>query len=562
MLNQSKGLWYLSLGQAVDVLGNGLLQSLLILYLTRSLHLQSHYAYALNAASISVMGFASLLCGYVAGRTSYVQALFLGGFLRVIAFSLFALGSLTALKWSFAFLAIGQGFSFTVYLVLLGQLYKPGDTRRYAGFTISYLLMNVSFIVSMAIGGYLVRYLGFGVTFLIGGACILGSLGIYYAGIQYIGSVRDGATALDPAVKPRDDIEINEPRDDIEINEPRDDVGINKLRDDVGRDSVIPRLDRGIQGRVGFLQNFLAVGYRRNKNALKQCRTLALFSLLGVPIAFLLFTSMRFTSDLSYFILVLVIGLWVYIALKRKVAAERIRLFVFLILGLLVVVWNGMYLLQTSLLTLFTANNVHRVIFSHVIPASSFGAVNAVYSVIITFGLVFLWHKLSQKNQRISIAVKFSFGLVMMGLGWLLLTPAIMHAQGHKVGVIWILLSYLPQVLAGSIIYPIGNAVVGSLSPPRMEGSLMATWQLLGQGVGAFLGGKLALLAAMPSTDIAPATTNPIYAKAFAMIGALGLSAALVCWLSRKLIARAMCSAHDVSLVESRCEVLESCPST
>lgn len=112
----------------------------------------------------------------------------------------------------------------------------------------------------------------------------------------------------------------------------------------------------------------------------------------------------------------------------------------------------------------------------------------------------------------------------------------VLFAGHERIGVIWIFITYLPQVIAGSILYPIGNALVGRLSPPRMEGTLMATWQLLGQGMDAFFSGKLALLAALPSTGLLPAMTNPIYAKALAIIGGLGLAAALVCWLRRRFI--------------------------
>ena len=82
---------------------------------------------------------------------------------------------------------------------------------------------------------------------------------------------------------------------------------------------------------------------------------------------------------------------------------------------------------------------------------------------------------------------------------------------------VWIVVAYFFFAVAELFISPIGQAMVGSLSPEGMEGSLMGAWQLF-TGLSGVISGFLAQFAVVPEHAKAIAS-NPTYMTAFAKIG-------------------------------------------
>ncbi|MCP4180668.1 MAG: peptide MFS transporter [bacterium] len=180
-----KALYYLSAGQGVISIGSGFTWSLFVVYLTSELKLDQTYTYNIFAAGTAMLGVVGLLCGYLAQKTGYVKSLFAGMILRIIAFALLSIPTLYTVKWSLAFFAVGQGFSYTAYLLVLGRIYGKNDPRRDSGFTFSTFIMNIGFLVS-GVAGFLTLHFSYSLTFLIAGVTLLGGTAIYLFGLKHI----------------------------------------------------------------------------------------------------------------------------------------------------------------------------------------------------------------------------------------------------------------------------------------------------------------------------------------------------------------------------------------
>ncbi|PKN57424.1 MAG: hypothetical protein CVU56_10510 [Deltaproteobacteria bacterium HGW-Deltaproteobacteria-14] len=113
------------------------------------------------------------------------------------------------------------------------------------------------------------------------------------------------------------------------------------------------------------------------------------------------------------------------------------------------------------------------------IPASEFQAANPMF--ILIFGLLFtaLWGWLAARGWEPSTPVKFSLGLLQLGLGFLAYWYGAQVANERgMVGVSWLLVGYLLQTTGELCLSPVGLSMVTRLSPQRMVSTVMGAWFL------------------------------------------------------------------------------------
>jgi POT family proton-dependent oligopeptide transporter len=88
--------------------------------------------------------------------------------------------------------------------------------------------------------------------------------------------------------------------------------------------------------------------------------------------------------------------------------------------------------------------------------------------------------------------VKFSLGLVFVGLGAALLAVAsLFTGGGNKVGPWWLVGVYVLQTIGEICLYPVGLSATTKLAPHRLTGLMMGVW-FLSISFGSFAGGKMA----------------------------------------------------------------------
>jgi POT family proton-dependent oligopeptide transporter len=160
---------------------------------------------------------------------------------------------------------------------------------------------------------------------------------------------------------------------------------------------------------------------------------------------------------------------------------------IFVLFAFASVFW-GAYEQGGSTLTLFADRFTQLTVFGISFPASWFQSVPAILVFILAPIFAWLWLSLGPRNP--SSPAKFAFGLLFVGLAFVLMVPAgtIAQTQGIRVSAWWLATSYFLQVVGEMCLSPVGLSVVTKLSPIRIVGLMMGVW-FLATAVGNKLAG-------------------------------------------------------------------------
>jgi len=144
-----------------------------------------------------------------------------------------------------------------------------------------------------------------------------------------------------------------------------------------------------------------------------------------------------------------------------------------------------------SSLNLFADRMTSNVAFGFSFPSSWYQAVNSVFIIALAPAFAWLWVRLGRLEP--SSPAKFTYGLIFVGLGFLLLVPAsrIASPPGTLVSPLWLIGVYLLHTIGELCLSPVGLSVVTKLAPARIVGSMMGIW-FLSLSVGNKIGGWVA----------------------------------------------------------------------
>ena len=111
------------------------------------------------------------------------------------------------------------------------------------------------------------------------------------------------------------------------------------------------------------------------------------------------------------------------------------------------------------------------------IKASVYQAANPTF--ILLFGPLFAWIWGALGRRDPSAGVKFSLGLIQLGLGFGCFWYGAMHADSNgMVAMSWLLAGYLLQTTGELCLSPVGLSLVTKLSPVRVVSTIMGAWFL------------------------------------------------------------------------------------
>jgi POT family proton-dependent oligopeptide transporter len=209
----------------------------------------------------------------------------------------------------------------------------------------------------------------------------------------------------------------------------------------------------------------------------------------------------------------------VFFAITQPTKIAKEKMWAFLILCFMSLIFWTLYLTIPMGLTLFIEHNVNREIFGFTIEPQ--WALN-INSIIIIFGgpiMAYLYKHLRKKGFNITIPIQFTLALFLIGLGFILLGVSINFANEKGfVSFSWILFSYILQSIGELCISPIGYAMIGQLIPHKIQGIMMGTWMML-SGIAAVFANIFSKMAIGVSTKTDPLTTNPYFFKTFNLLG-------------------------------------------
>lgn len=180
---------------------------------------------------------------------------------------------------------------------------------------------------------------------------------------------------------------------------------------------------------------------------------------------------------------------------KPLTKIEKDRVIVLLISFLIVIVFWAAYEQAGGLMNLYTYEKIDRTILGWEIPASLFQSVPAIFVILFGTAVASFWAKRQKKGKENSSIFKMAIGTMVMGTGFLMMTGAALEAQaGTKAMLIWLILSYLLQVIGELSISPVALSFITKLAPLKYSSIMMGVY-FAATGLGNKVAGLVGELA-------------------------------------------------------------------
>ncbi len=448
-------LWYLSASYALLVFTYLTFNSLLVLYATHRLHMSLTQAYSLYGAFNALVFTSPLLGGLIAEKFTYKRTGLVGLLFAAASAFILSYPSTICYYLGLAVFTVGYGLCTPAMFCLVGLCYAREDPRRDSGYTLFYMLFNIGSFTGTVIGGYLAQVISYSSAFIIAGCIAL----------------------------------------------------IGALILVCSRHLIIQHPEN----------NHVHPEFKFSKPVIYGL--LVIIAIVFCPITVLLYKTPAMSEALLWALVVIAsVGILV-MAFRQCHRLARYKLIAFLILTALSGLFWALYMLESSVMTMFADHNLDRVILGFSIPPSVFFALDPLG--VIVFGLIlgWLWLYLGKRNKNPSLPSKFALAMIAMGLGYVVFGIATFFVnQRFQVSIAWIVFGYVFLTLGEMLLSPIGMSMVGRLSPAGKEGRLMGVWTLF-TGFGAILSGYLANFTAAGIKVDEPRFTNVIYRHDFFLFG-------------------------------------------
>ena len=168
--------------------------------------------------------------------------------------------------------------------------------------------------------------------------------------------------------------------------------------------------------------------------------------------------------------------------------------------------WSG-FEQAGSTLNLFAERFTDRTILGWNIPTGYFQSINSLFIIIFAPFFAAIWVWLGRKNLEPSSPLKFTIGLLLLGLGFFVMYFATkIAASGDLAAPSWLIITYMLHTFGELSLSPVGLSLVTKLAPNGYGGQMMGIWFLsvalgnlfAGLIAGEASGGTEEGLAAMP----------------------------------------------------------------
>jgi proton-dependent oligopeptide transporter, POT family len=433
------------------------LRPLLVLFMSAAI-LDGGFGFDRSEASAIVGIYAacvylsSLPGGWIADKLLGLQRAILWGAILIsaghiaIGVSAFAAGK-SAFFLGLLLIVLGTGLLKPNISAIVGDLYPEDSPKRDSGFSIFYMGINIGAFAGQLVTGFLGEIYGWHYGFGAAGVGMLAGLLMF----AWKAKATLGDIGLEPTKDP----------DPIKQERTEKTAKIFIAASSVVIATVFFLASTGI-----VVLNPVAIG------------GYMVFVLMGL--AFLFFVYVLFFAGLSS------------LEMKKIIVVGVLFLFA-------AIFWSAFDQAPTSL-NLFARDFTEREVFGFLIPATWFQSVNSAFIIILAPVFAALWTWLGSRNRDLSSPAKFSAGLLLTSVGFvIMLIAANIIVDGNtsgatiiKVSAWWLVWSYFFQTVGELCISPVGLSSMTKLSPKKFVGQVMGIWFLasaLGNLIGGLVGG-------------------------------------------------------------------------
>ncbi|MEO9966634.1 MAG: oligopeptide:H+ symporter [Reichenbachiella sp.] len=500
LFGHPKGLFYLFFAELWERFSFYGMRALLTLYMVNEMFSaiaeRDSIAFGIYASYGMLVYATPALGGVLADRLLGLRrSVMLGAVFFTIGHFVLAIEHPIFFYTALGFLIIGNGFFKPNISSFVGSLYKKGDVRRDSGFTIFYMGINVGAATAPIFCGWLGVNYGWHYGFGAAGIGMLTGLLVFWNG------TKNGVFG-DHGLAPSED-----------------------------------KLDETFLGMK--IKYWIPVG------AVALVPIIAFMIQFG-DIALTAFGNVMFEGTIVSFIFnILVLGvavylIWMFLQVSGK---ERQQMIMVLWMTLLMTIFWAFYELTGSLLTLFADRNVNLVGFS----AAGTNGITAIFVVILAIPFSAIWIALQKINLNPRTPFKFAFGLVLIGIGFyvLSLSGGFADAEG-RVPMLFLVAAYFLFVIGELNMSPVGLSKITELAPKKLVSFMMGIW-FLAVAYAFNIGGLIGRTMAINTDDVSEASgleSLNVYVQGFEQIGTFGLGLGLLALVLAPFMKKLMHEVH------------------
>lgn len=414
----------------------------------------------------------TILGGFIADNfIGARRAVLWGGAIIACGHFSMAIGSTETFFAGLVLIAAGTGLLKPNISTMVGSLYHPSDVRRDAGFSIFYMGINLGAFLSPLVTGYLAQSAGWKNQ--------LASWGMNPAHSWHWGFAAAG-------------------------------IGMT-----IGLVVYVLQHDR--LAHIGNVPPREADGSRPwGKLGLVVLGSLALIA------------AMRASDEhpaIVYAIFALQIAAVLFFAFRPDRDSQRLA--AILVFFIAAEVFWAIFEQAGSTVSLFADRLTRNEVFGREFPSSWWQSANPIWVILLAPVFAFLWIRLGDRQP--SSPVKFTLGLLFVGLSFVLMIPAAKLTAEGKVGPLWLVGLFFLQTVGEMLLSPVGLSTMTKLAPQRLVGLVMGIWFL-----AAALGNKLAGVLAGEFKSENPAGLVSFFWHQALWVGAATLALlALVPWVKK-----------------------------
>lgn len=418
------------------------------------------------------------------------KSLFWGGLLMIVGSMILATNPHDYFFLGISFTVVGTGFFKPNISTMVGKLYKNGDNRTDAGFSLFYAGINLGALL----GGYFCVAIGKGEMFsnLIpedkrwNVAFGLAAVVMVISLVNFIFTQR----RLGP-------------------------IGLQPLK---------------------MLKNGQEVAIEKWKEY-----GVYVLSLIFVPLIMIMVAKPEYTDYFMYTVGPLtLIYLFYEMSLVNKI--ERNKLFAALIFIIFSIVFWGIYEQSGGSLSIFAAHNLNQDLLG-LDPNGVNNSGGAFFILLVAIPIGLLWIWLSKKKLEPNTIIKFGLGFIFLGLGFYAIFATKFFANAAGVTSLSIFTVALFIITLGEMcLSPIGLSIMTKLSTQKLQGMMMGMWFLAsayGQYVAGLIGANMAT-AREDASNIEKLTT---YTSGYKDLGLYAVIAGIVLIVISPLVKKLM---HEV----------------
>lgn len=432
------------------------------------------------------------------------KAIWYGGIIIMIGHILLAVPGTSVFFIGLVFVALGTGLLKGNISTIVGDLYPEGGARRDAGFSIYYMGINIGSFFGQMVVGYLGQEVNWHYGF--GAAAIGMALGLIMYKIteyKYLGEVgviaKAKATDAEPAVG-SNKLALFLLLFLVAL------ITILQLTGMIDMTNII-----GIAQGMGIVIVSIAVLFfvyvltAGGLNTIEKRRVIVIFFLfVGAALFWSGFEQAGSTLNLfaerhtdRYFgpsghsLILSILGgilsllgmgyVWYTKVFEDKTLLDSLKII------------TGTVVLAMSFVIYWLLSQIS---VGWEMPASWLQSVNPFFIIVLAPVFGALWLKLAAKNMNPSAPLKFGFGLILLGLGFLMMVFAarlvVADLDGSaRVTTLWLVMTYFLHTSGELTLSPVGLSMTTKLSPPKFVGQMMGVW-FIGAALGNLIAGLFA----------------------------------------------------------------------